>query len=124
MPICPKCGKRNPESVDLCAQCGARLSEAGQNEEPAGDSAQVDALVELATFHTISEADMVQELLESNGITSVLHGENDPIGSMSGADPITLLVEQKDLPGATELYQAFFSGDQTVSGESTQTNND
>lgn len=124
MPICPKCGKQNPDSADQCAQCGAQLSETDRNDESTGDAGPADALVELATFHTVSEADMVQELLESNGITSVLHGENDPIGSTSGAEPIILLVEKKDLASATDLYQAFFSGDQAVSEESSQTEDD
>ncbi len=124
MYICPKCGNRNPDNTDKCAQCGAELSEILPNEETAQGIDRVGALVELATFHTVSEADMVQELLESNGITSVLHGENDPIGAMSGAEPIILLVEKRDLPGATELYQAYFSGSQAVGADGSQPEND
>ncbi len=118
MSICRKCGNDNPVTQATCTRCGADLSEQTRTEEAPLDSGQ--ELLQLATFHTISEADMVQELLESNGITTVLHGENDPIGAMSGAEPIILLVEAKDLARATELYEAFFAGQEVIGEDSSQ----
>jgi hypothetical protein len=40
-----------------------------------------------------------------------LRGEIDPIGMASGAEPTTLLVEERDLPHAQELYEAYFAGE-------------
>jgi hypothetical protein len=71
-------------------------------------------LVVLATFKTVAEADMVQELLENNGILSVIHGQTDPIGAAGRAEPISLSVESKDAATAQELYEAFFAGDETA----------
>jgi len=124
MPNCPKCGSRNPDDAVTCAQCGSALLDVARSEETLPGAADVGTLVELATFHTLSEADMVQELLETNGITSVLHGENDPIGARSGAEPMILLVEKRDLASATDLYQAYFSGDQVAKEDSPRSEDD
>ena len=122
MPICSKCGNDNPDNQGRCAKCGADLSPALPPEETtAGTGA---GLVLLATFHTISEADMVQELLESNGITTMLRGENDPIGAMSGAEPMNLMVEKESLERAKELYDAFFAGDVAGSNEGPEAEGD
>ena len=59
---------------------------------------------------------MVQELLEGNEISTVLRGEVDPIGVSSRAAPTTLLVEERDLPHAREIYEAYFAGE-GVEGE-------
>ncbi len=112
MPTCPDCGNENPDNTEVCLKCGANLYHSPVHEPT---SPSPGDLAQLATFHTVSEADMVQELLESNGITTVLHGENDPIGAMSGAEPIILMVEKESLPRATELYEAFFAGSEEVS---------
>ncbi len=123
MAICSICGKDNPENVNNCAECGADLLDDTPTRE-SSDKGGSEDLVQLATFHTVSEADMVQELLESNGITSVLHGEKDPIGAMSGAEPITLLVEKQSLASALDLYEAFFAGDATVQEDASPADSD
>ncbi len=118
MLVCRKCGNENADDAGKCARCGGDLSAPLQTgKTPVGSGGD---LVQLATFHTVSEADMVQELLESNGIESMLHGENDPIGAMSGAEPIILMVEKEDLERATELYEAFFAGDEAVNQDGPQ----
>jgi hypothetical protein len=80
-------------------------------QENADASAGGLGLVELARFANVSEAEMIRELLEKNDIGTVLRGEVDPIGSASGAEPTTLLVEERDLPRAQALYEAYFAGD-------------
>jgi len=111
MSICSSCGKENPAGASCCVQCGSNLPTSpggGNSEEAAPEDRE---LVVLATFKTVAEADMVQELLENNGIISVLHGETDPIGAAGRAEPITLSVEKHDAANAEELYEAFFAGD-------------
>jgi hypothetical protein len=66
-------------------------------------------LVELMSFANVSEAEMLKELLEQNGIRTILQGEVDPIGIASRAETAKLLVENKDLIQARELFQAYFS---------------
>jgi hypothetical protein len=118
MAICSKCGNENPDDFESCARCGAANTTSGlSGDNPAGVQDD-DGLVLLANFHTVAEADMVQELLETNGINCVIRGETDPIGSRSGAEPLSLFVERQASAAATELYQAFFAGDAVVEEDS------
>lgn len=103
MQFCPNCQTEFGLEHRICENCGADLVDA---PEPGGLE-----LVELATFPDVAEAEMIKELLEKNGIRTVLRGEIDPIGAASRAQPTTLLLEERDLARAQELYQAFFAGD-------------
>jgi len=97
--------------IDRCRDCEIELVDF-LPEEPAADEA--GDLVVLASFPNVSEAKMIQELLEDNGIATDLRGDVDPIGVISGVSPTTLLVMGNDLPRAKEIYNAFFAGDQPV----------
>jgi hypothetical protein len=117
MPFCPKCRTEYTEEVQRCSDCGSELV-ASLSAEASGESKDADfQLVELSSFATVSEAEMVQELLESNGIRTVLRGEADPIGVTSRADPTTLLVGENDFARARELFEAFFAGAGDVTEE-------
>jgi hypothetical protein len=118
MPICSKCGRENPVNTSNCAQCGADISESAPPGKPSAGAGTIDGLVLLATFHTLAEADMIREIMETNGITCVLHGETDPIGTRSGAEAISILVQKDDLLLALELYEVFFAGDGAVEEDS------
>jgi hypothetical protein len=117
MPFCPKCRTEYTEGVTRCSDCGSELVAA--LPPPASVEARDTdfELVELSSFATVSEAEMVQELLESNDIRTVLRGEADPIGVTSGADPTTLLVSEGDFARARELFEAFFAGGGDVTDE-------
>lgn len=115
MPFCPHCYTEYPTDTARCEACGSELVDS----LPEGaDRAELDEtateLVELAQFPNSSEAEMIRELLEGNGIRTVLRGDVDPIGVVSGATPSTLLVERIDLPRASQLYEDYFAGDQAV----------
>ncbi len=107
MPFCPSCRAEYKPDITHCPDCDADLVETlpEQTQETEGTK-----LVELASFPMVSEAEMIQELLEGNDIQTVLRGEVDPIGATSGAEPITLLVEENDLERAREIDEAFFAG--------------
>jgi hypothetical protein len=62
----------------------------------------------LARFTSVAEAEMVRELLVREGIAVVVSGTSDPLGVVSGAQPIRLLVAESDLERAQSLYRAFF----------------
>jgi len=62
----------------------------------------------LARFTAVAEAEMVRELLAREGIPAILSGTSDPLGIVSGAQPIRLLVAESDLERAQSLYRAFF----------------
>ncbi len=110
MPFCPTCGKEYGRGSKICTDCGADLVESLPEDTAVGQPDGLD-LVELATFPNVAEAEMIQELLEKNQIRTVLRGEVDPIGVASRAEPTTLLIEERDLARAQEIYEAFFAGD-------------
>jgi hypothetical protein len=101
MAVCPSCRVEYTEGVERCADCDVELvSEA----EPRSTGRL--KLRRLTTFATVAEAKMIQELLERNGIESIISGEADPIGVTSGAVVVRLLVDEKDFARALELLPA------------------
>ncbi len=115
MPFCPNCGIEYRAGFTRCTDCNAELVPSLPQELPAeGDTEPVE-LAELAAFPNASEAEMIQELLEDNNISTVLRGDVDPLGVVPGSTNITLLVKQADLPEAQKLYEEYFAGE--VEGE-------
>ncbi|NLT65539.1 MAG: hypothetical protein GXX84_02945 [Acidobacteria bacterium] len=104
MPFCPNCENEYSPGASACAVCGVRLPESA-------DDAGGTELVELARLFNVSQAEMINELLEKNGIRTVVRGEVDPIGIASKAEMTSLLVEKRDLARARELYDAYFAGE-------------
>jgi hypothetical protein len=108
MPFCPSCHKEYRDPAETCPTCQTKLVRSLPQDpeiDPEGTT-----LVELATFSDVPEAEMVREILEQNQIPTVQRGEVDPIGVASGAEPIALLVEKRDLERARELHDAYFAG--------------
>jgi hypothetical protein len=108
MPFCPSCRKEYGDPAETCPICQTKLVPS-LPQDPETDPEET-TLVELATFSDVPEAEMVREILEQNQIPTVQRGEVDPIGVASGAEPITLLVEKRDLERARELHNAYFAG--------------
>lgn len=119
MPFCPDCQAECGAEALQCASCGAMIRDrlGAESEESAVDG---DELVELAELSNSSEAEMIAELLENNGIRTVVRGEVDPIGLASRAAPPALLVERRQLLPAQKLYEAFYSGE--TSGQTVDDN--
>ena len=110
MPFCPECRVEYRAGVQRCPDCDAHLVDSLPPEAGANDLWGLE-LVELASFPNFPEAEMIKELLESGGIRTILRGEADPIGVASAATPTTLLVEERDLVQAREIYDAYFAGE-------------
>jgi hypothetical protein len=108
MPFCPSCRVEYNAGILRCAECDEILVEALPDET---NDTEGSGLTVLANFPTVAEAEMIQELLERNDVRTILRGEVDPIGVSSRAVPTTILVEERDLPRARELYEAFFEGE-------------
>ncbi len=115
MPFCPSCKVEYRSGFTRCTDCGVDLVPAlPANATPSAGAGPVE-LVEVANFPNASEAEMIQELLEENGISTVLRGDVDPLGIVAGSTIITLLVNSSDLEAAKSLYEGYFAGN--VEGE-------
>jgi hypothetical protein len=109
MSYCPSCHTEYGSWVESCAICKTGLVDSLPHASSENES-EATELVELAAFPNVSEAEMIREIMEKNGLRTVQRGEADPIGVVSGAEPVTLLIEEKDIQCARELYEAYFSG--------------
>ena len=112
MTFCPNCREEYRPGFTRCKDCDVELVESLPEEMPEERGGAGSELVELAVFNDIPEAEMIKELLEDNGIVTMLRGEADPIGVASGAEPSTLLVSRADLPQARRIYEEYFAGEQ------------
>jgi hypothetical protein len=70
--------------------------------------------VPLQSFKTGTEAEMVRQMLEQNGIRSFVEGGNFAVIPSSFSQEIVVMVDERDLPRAIEIYEAFFDADKTA----------
>jgi hypothetical protein len=107
MAFCPSCKAEYRSGFERCADCSVALVDSLPEPEK-GDPTPME-LAELATFPNPAEAAMIRELLEENGITTVLR--DDFFGYGGAAATQTLLVNVIELPAAEKVYEEYFAGE-------------
>jgi len=111
--FCPVCESEYRTGVTYCPDDGAQLVERLSAEEGATDPSEA----RFVTLHTLSspaEAEMVNDILRQNGVRSVVQsGANDAFSPVfSAVSPgVAVLVDERDLDQARELYASFFGED-------------
>ena len=111
--FCPVCESEYRSGITKCPDDGAELVEQLTPEAGATD----DSEAKFVTLHTLSsptEAEMVNDILRQNGIRSVVQsGGNDAFSPVfSAVSPgAAVLVDERDLDRARELYASFFGDD-------------
>jgi hypothetical protein len=110
--FCPVCESEYNPGITHCPDDDVELVE-HLNAETASD----DSAARFVTLHTLSspaEGEMVADLLRQNGIrAAVQSGANDAFSPVfSAVSPgVAVLVDERDLDRARELYTAFFGED-------------
>jgi hypothetical protein len=108
--FCPVCEAEYQPGITRCPEDGAELV---SGPVSAGDESEAN----FVTLHTLSspvEAEMVNDILRQNGIRCVVQsGANDQFSPVfSAVSPgVAVLVDERDLDRAKELYASFFGGD-------------
>jgi lauroyl/myristoyl acyltransferase len=108
--FCPVCEAEYQPGITKCAEDGVDLVATQVN---AGDESEAN----FVTLHTLSspvEAEMVNDILRQNGVRSVVQsGANDQFSPVfSAVSPgVAVLVDERDLDRANELYASFFGED-------------
>lgn len=108
--FCPVCEAEYQPGITKCPEDGADLVATQVN---AGDDSEAN----FVTLHTLSspvEAEMVNDILRQNGVRSAVQsGANDQFSPVfSAVSPgVAVLVDERDLDRAKELYDSFFGGD-------------
>lgn len=111
--FCPVCESEYQAGIKKCPDDGAELVERLSVETGATD----DSDAKFVTLHTLSspmEAEMVNDILRQNGVRSAIQsGGNDAFSPVfSAVSPgAAVLVDERDLDRAKELYASFFGDD-------------
>jgi len=111
--FCPVCESEYQSGITKCPDDGAALVDALSTEDGASD----DSEARFVTLHTLSspaEAEMVNDILRQNNVRSVVQaGANDAFAPVfSAVSPgAAVLVDERDLDRAKELYASFFGDD-------------
>ena len=110
--FCPTCEAEYEAGITHCADDGAELVERLTPEAGATDDSEA-RFVMLHTMPSPAEAEMVNDILRQNGIRSVIQsGGADAFSSMlSQVSPGGVLVDERDLDRAQEIYSSFFGDD-------------
>jgi hypothetical protein len=111
--FCPTCEAEYEPGITRCADDGAELVD--QLNVAAG--AHDDSEARFVPVHTLSspaEAEMVTDILQQNGIrVAIQSGANDAFSPLFSATApgAAVLVDERDLDRARELYASFFGED-------------
>jgi hypothetical protein len=119
MAFCPDCEAEYKAEVTVCPDCDVELVPELTSENRVHDKSHHE-FVPLRSFKNSTEAQMVFELLEQNGIRAFFRaGDVGIFGSsfIGGA----VMVDERDLPRAIEIYEAFFNAEPTAPPEDNQT---
>ena len=109
--FCPVCESEYEAGITNCPDDDVALVEKLTPETGASD----DSEARFVTLHTLSsppEAEMVNDILRQNGIRAVIQsGANDAFSPVfSATSPgVAVLVDERDLDHAKEIYASFFS---------------
>ena len=111
--FCPVCESEYQAGITRCPDDNAELVEQLTPELGARDA----SVARFVTLHTLSsppEAEMVNDILRQNGVRSVVQaGANDAFSPVFAAvsPGVAVLVDERDLDRAKELYASFFGED-------------
>ena len=113
--FCPVCESEYEEGITSCPDDGSDLVERLTPENTLRDHSEA-SFVPLHNVGSPAEAEMVADILGQNGVrVAVQSGGADAFSPLlSAASPgAMVLVDERDLDRARELYASFFGGDTT-----------
>jgi len=107
MAFCPNCEAEYKPGFTVCPDCQIPLVPVLTAENRIHDNEEKGP-VQFMTFGTSSEADMVQELLERNGVRAFVKGGSFSVLPTAFSQEIVLMVDERDIVKARELYETYF----------------
>jgi Putative prokaryotic signal transducing protein len=123
MAFCPNCEAEYKEGITVCPDCQIELVDELTPENRVHDRSAGEP-VALQSFKTGAEAEMVRELLEQNGIRSFVEGGDFAVIPSSFSQEVVVMVDERDLPRAVEIYNAYFDADATAPASEDQTDSE
>ena len=116
MAFCPDCEAEYRAGITVCPDCNIDLVSELTPETRIHDMSDAEP-VKLRSFRNSAEAEMVSEMLGQNEIRSFVEGGEFAIIPSSFSQEVVVMVDERDLSRAVELYEAFFNSDSAPSTE-------
>ena len=112
--FCPTCEAEYEPGITHCLDDNTALVERLTPENTFHDSSEA-RFVTLHKLGSPAEAEMVNDILNQNGIRSVVQSGSDAFSPLlsATAEGAVILVDERDADRAAEVYGAFFGGDTT-----------
>jgi len=120
MAFCPDCEAEYRPELTVCPDCNAELV----NElTPANRVHDVSegGPVRLQSFSNSAEAEMVRETLDRNGIRAFVEGGEFAVIPSSFSQEVVVMVDERDLTRAVEIYEAYFNAESPAPAEEDNT---
>ena len=110
MAFCPDCEAEYRAGITVCPDCEVELVPELTPETNLHDTSEGEP-VSLRTFSNSAEAEMVSEMLQQNDIRSFVEGGEFAVIPGSFSQEVVVMVDERDLARAIELYEAFFNAE-------------
>lgn len=108
MAFCPNCEAEYRAEVTVCPDCKLELVPELTAENRVHDVSE-SGPVKLQSFSNSAEAEMVRETLAQNGIRAFVEGGDFALIPSSFSQEIVVMVDERDLSRAIEVYEAYFN---------------
>jgi hypothetical protein len=123
MAFCPNCEAEYRANVKVCPDCAVELVPELTPESRVHDISEGEP-VTLQSFSNSAEAEMVRETLERNGIRAFVEGGDFAVIPSSFSQEVVVMVDERDLPRAIQIYEAYFNAEPAAPAEDNQTDNE
>jgi hypothetical protein len=113
--FCPVCESEYEAGISKCPDDGSELVKRVTTENASHDPSEAK-FVNLHHLGSPAEAEMVNDILTQNGIRSMVKsGGADAFSALLSAtrEGAVILVDERDLDRASEIYASFFGSDTT-----------
>lgn len=109
MAFCPNCEAEYRADITVCPDCEVELVTDLTPENRVHDTSDAKP-VPLRSFGTSAEAEMVLDLLQRNGVRAFVEGGGFSV-TFGNVAEIVVMVDERDLVRAVELYEAYFESE-------------
>ena len=120
MAFCPNCEAEYRAEVTVCPDCEVELVSELTPENRVHDISEGEP-VRLQSFSNSAEAEMVRETLERNGIRVFVEGGEFAVIPSSFSQEVVVMVDERDLTRAIEIYEAYFNAEPAAPATENQT---
>lgn len=120
MAFCPNCEAEYRAEITVCPDCEVELVSELTPENRVHDISEGEP-VRLQSFSNSAEAEMVRETLERNGIRVFVEGGEFAVIPSSFSQEVVVMVDERDLTRAVEIYEAYFNAEPTAPATENQT---